>query len=80
MNKDNILKPEHKYILIDHSDPNLMWNCALSIIVFIILLMFIIRNWKPTCSGSVFEELSGLVDTNTIQSSLSGFGKNKRFI
>jgi hypothetical protein len=79
MHKDNTPDPKYKYIIIDHSDPNLMWNCALSIIVFIILLMFLIRNWKPKCSGSVFEELSGLVDSDTIRSSLSGFS-NKRIL
>lgn len=68
-NKDN---EETRYILIDRSDPNLMWNCALSIIVFIILIFFLYMNWKPRCStNSNFDELSGLIDASSIQQSLS---------
>jgi len=72
MSKDNIENKDYKYILIDRSDPELMWNCAVSIIVFVILLFFLYMNWKPKCSGSIaFEEMSGLVDGGSIRNSLS---------
>lgn len=72
MSKDDIKSKDYKYILIDRSDPELMWNCAVSIIVFVILLFFLYMNWKPKCPGGVmFEEMSGLVDGGSIRNSLS---------
>lgn len=74
-NKDNIDNKDYKYILIDRSDPELMWNCAVSIIVFVILLFFLYMNWKPKCPGNImFDDMSGLVDSGSIQQSLSSFG------
>ena len=74
MNKDNIENKDYKYILIDRSDPELMWNCAVSIIVFIILLFFLYINWKPKCRGNnAFEEMSGLVDAGSIRNGLTSF-------
>ena len=37
---DNTNSKDYKYILVDRSDPLLMWNCAVSIIVFILLLFY----------------------------------------
>jgi hypothetical protein len=71
MSKDDIENKDYKYILIDRSDPELMWNCAVSIIVFIILLFFLYMNWKPLCStASSFDKMSGLIDANSIYNSL----------
>lgn len=72
MNKDECNNNDYKYILIDRSDPNLMWNCAVSIIVFVILLFFFFMNWKPQCATTTtFKEMSSLVDGASIQDSLS---------
>lgn len=74
MNKDNIENKDYKYILIDRSDPELMWNCAVSIIVFVILLFFLYMNWKPKCPGNVmFEEMTGMINSDSIHTSLSSF-------
>lgn len=73
MNKDATCNDDSKYILIDRSDPGLMWNCAVSIIVFTILLFFLFMNWKPKCPGTtIFEEITGLVDGDSIRSSFGG--------
>jgi hypothetical protein len=72
MNKDNNENKDYKYILIDRSDPELMWNCAVSIIIFVILLFFVYMNWKPKCPGNImFEQMSNLVDTNSIRDSFA---------
>ena len=74
MNKDNIENKDYKYILIDRSDPELMWNCAVSIIVFAILLFFLYMNWKPKCPGNIiFEEMGGMINGDSIHTSLSSF-------
>jgi uncharacterized integral membrane protein len=71
MDKDDC-NNNYKYILIDRSDPNLMWNCAVSIIVFIILLFFIFMNWKPLCAeNTIFHQMSSIVDPESIYSSLT---------
>lgn len=56
---------EYKYILIDNSDPNLMWNCALSIVVFIILFFYVYMNWKPLCSNK-FENMTNSINTSSV--------------
>lgn len=59
---------EYKYILIDRSDPNLMWNCALSIIVFIFLIYFIFINWVPKCSKlDILDTLPRTFDTESLR-------------
>jgi hypothetical protein len=75
---NNNLKSEdsdnYKYILIDYTDQNLMWNSAVSIIVFLILFFFIFMNWRPRCANtSIFEDMSGNFDLGSIQQSLGGF-------
>ena len=73
MNKNETCNDESKYILIDRADPGLMWNCAVSIIVFAILLFFIFMNWKPKCPGTtVFEEIAGTVNDKSIIDSFGG--------
>ena len=75
MNKDDNFNDESKYILIDRSDPTLMWNCAVSIIVFAILLLFLFMNWKPRCPGNtIYEDILGTVDGESIRSSMGGMG------
>lgn len=56
---------EYNYILIDNTDPMLMWNCAVSIIVFLLLLFFIYMNWRPICAN-VFENMPLRIDEGTI--------------
>ncbi len=61
----------YKYILIDYNDPTLMWNCAVSILVFLILFFFIFMNWKPVCSFSGgFDLMSSNFDLSSIQQSI----------
>lgn len=69
MNIDNINNSqEYKYILIDRSDPSLMWNCALSIIVFVFLIYFIFTNWTPKCSKmKSFDDLPRVFDTDSLR-------------
>jgi hypothetical protein len=69
MNIDNINNSqEYKYILIDRSDPSLMWNCALSIIVFVFLLYFIFINWTPKCNKTEFlDNLPRMFDTESLR-------------
>jgi hypothetical protein len=72
MNKEDIKSKDYKYILIDRSDPELMWNCAVSIIVFVILFFFLYMNWKPKCKGdTVFDEIAATVDASSIADSLT---------
>ena len=73
MNKENVENKDYKYILIDRSDPELMWNCAVSIIVFVILLFFMYMNWKPLCSTKGFDNISGFVDSGSIVNSMTDF-------
>lgn len=81
MNKNDTYNDESKYILIDRSDPGLMWNCAVSIIVFAILLFFIFMNWKPRCSGTTtFEEILGKVSDNSVIDSVGAMGDFHRVI
>jgi hypothetical protein len=75
MNNDDTYNDESKYILVDRSDPGLMWNCAVSIIVFTILLFFIFMNWKPKCSGATsFDEIMGTVNETSVVNSVGGMG------
>ena len=75
MNTNDSYEDDSKYILIDRSDPSLMWNCAVSIIIFAILLFFIFMNWKPQCSNNaIFENIAGIVDGKTIDTSFSNSG------
>lgn len=70
---------DYKYILVDRSDPLLMWNCAVSIIAFLLLLYFIFTNWKPKCSKvGLFEDMSRSIDLRTIEESVGGM--DDRFI
>jgi hypothetical protein len=72
MNKEDIKSKDYKYILIDRSDPELMWNCAVSIIVFVILFFFLYMNWKPKCKGdTAFDEFVATVDASSIADSLT---------
>jgi hypothetical protein len=81
MNKNDTCNDESKYILIDRTDPGLMWNCAVSIIVFAILLFFIFMNWKPKCPGTTsFEEIMGRVSDNSVIDSVGGMGSFNRVI
>ena len=78
MNKYDIDNDDSKYILIDRSDPNLMWNCAVSIIVFAILLFFLFMNWKPKCfNDAMVDNIIATIDgdsvVNSFGSSLGGF-------
>jgi hypothetical protein len=58
----------YKYILIDQSDPVLMWNCAISIIVFMLLLFFVYMDWKPLCPNDTFTSSRSIsVDSSTIK-------------
>ena len=62
---------DYKYILIDNSDPTLMWNCAVSILVFLVLIFYIFMNLRPKCSNtSKFEDMSRTFDLGTIEQSL----------
>lgn len=64
----------YKYIFIDYTDPTLMWNSAVSILVFLILFFFIFMNWRPKCSiTGGFEDMRGNFDLGSIQQSLGGF-------
>lgn len=73
MNKDNTDNKDYKYILVDRSDPELMWNCAVSIIVFGLLIFFFFMNWKSKCpTTSTFENMLPSIDDESIVSSLGG--------
>jgi hypothetical protein len=70
---DNTNSKDYKYILVDRTDPLLMWNSAVSIIVFILLLFFIFTNWKPKCSKvGLFEDMTRSFDLRTIEESVGG--------
>jgi hypothetical protein len=70
---------EKNYIIIDRNDPELMWNIALSIIVLFIFILFIFINWKPKCgSTQLYEDLGGLINGSSIQSSLQSLGSDVR--
>lgn len=67
---DDTKNKDYKYILIDNSDPLLMWNCAVSILVFLLLLLFIFMNWKPKCSNTNYEDMTQIFDVGSIEQSL----------
>ena len=72
--EDNTDSKDYKYIIVDRSDPNLMWNCAVSIVVFVILLFYIFINWKPKCSKTgLFEDMTRSFDLGTVEESIGGF-------
>jgi hypothetical protein len=75
IDNSNTNDKEYKYILVDRTDPELMWNCAVSIIVFIILMFFLFMNWKPKCQNStIFEDMLPSVDADSIQNSFGRMG------
>jgi hypothetical protein len=70
---NNTNSKDYKYILIDYSDTSLMWNCAVSILFFLILLFYIFMNWRPKCSNTTkFEDMTRTFDLGSIAPSLGG--------
>lgn len=68
---NNINSKDYKYILIDYSDSSLMWNCAVSILFFLILFFYIFMNWRPKCSNtSKFEDMPRMFDLGSIGPSM----------
>jgi hypothetical protein len=62
---------EYKCILVEPTDPMLMWNCAVIIAVFIIFIIVIYLNWKPICSNQPSKtgmpvDASSLLPTSSI--------------
>ncbi len=71
--EDKTKSEDYKYILVDRSDPLLMWNSAVSLIAFILLLYVIFSNWKPKCSKvGIFEDMTRSIDLGTIEESVGG--------
>ena len=69
---NNNLKSEnydnYNYILIDYNDPTLMWNFAVSVVVFLVLLFFILMNWQPRCTNTkIFDEMISGFDMSSLR-------------